>query len=91
VIKKTKLARLELSNEKSIPFYERLTSIVRFLYYTVSQHLSFDDDRNIRYLFFCTIARKNKTRIASVIEEVITDPYPVSNASKVSSNDSNNN
>jgi hypothetical protein len=33
VIKKTKLACLELSNEKSIPFYERLTSIVRFLYY----------------------------------------------------------
>ena len=73
--KKTKLACLELSNEKSIPFYERLTSIERiFILYSKSAFQSFDDDSNIRYLFFCTIARKNKTRIASVIEEVITDP-----------------
>jgi hypothetical protein len=26
------------------------------------------------YLFFCTIARKNKIKIASVIEDVITEP-----------------
>ena len=69
-----------------------LTSIERiFILYSKSAFQGFDDDSNIRYLFFCTIARKNKTRIASVIEEVIIDPYPVSNASKVSSNDSNNN
>jgi hypothetical protein len=29
---------------------------------------------NLIYLFFCTIARKNKTKIASVIDDVITDP-----------------
>ena len=28
----------------------------------------------INYLFFCTIARKNKIRMASVIEEVTTEP-----------------
>lgn len=52
-----------------------LTSIERiFILYSKSAFQGFDDDSNIRYLFFCTIARKNKTRIASVIEEVITDP-----------------
>jgi hypothetical protein len=49
-----------------------LTSIERiFILYSKSAFQGFDDDSNIRYLFFCTIARKN---IASVIEEVITDP-----------------
>jgi hypothetical protein len=33
-----KIGMFGLLNEKSIPFCERLTSIVRFLYYTVSQH-----------------------------------------------------
>ena len=37
------------------------------------------------------IAKKNNIRIAKVIDAVITEPIPVSHASKVSSNDSNNN
>jgi hypothetical protein len=60
---------------KVFHFMNALTSIERiFILYSKSAFQGFDDDSNIRYLFFCTIARKNKTRIASVIEEVITDP-----------------
>ena len=60
---------------KVFHFMNSLTSIERiFILYSKSAFQGFDDDSNIRYLFFCTIARKNKTRIASVIEEVITDP-----------------
>ena len=48
-------------------------------------------ERTIYLSILCVIAKKNKTRIAKVIDAVITEPNPVSNASKVSSNDSNNN